>query len=143
MPTRISARRLIRPSPAATFDVVIATYGRIRIVAEAFAGKTGQFIGIGGFPAYRGFFVRPPISQSVCRSRFPRLPPPFRAKRRHRFSYLIASTEQAVLGVHPRGAYFRYPYVYGPYQLVPREWCVIRRILDRRPFMILADGGLT
>src|SRR5262249_32035045 len=26
------------------FDVVIATYGRIRIVAEAFAGKTGQFI---------------------------------------------------------------------------------------------------
>jgi len=32
--------------------------------------------------------------------------------------------------------------VYGPYQLIPREWCVIRRVLDRRPFMILADGGL-
>src|ERR1700685_4273378 len=40
-----------------TFDVVIATYGRIRVVAEAFAGKTGQFIGIGGVPAYRGYFV--------------------------------------------------------------------------------------
>ena len=60
----------------------------------------------------------------------------------HRFSYLIASTEQAVLAAHPRGAVYRYPYVYGPYQLVPREWCVIRRVLDRRPFMILADGGL-
>src|SRR6185437_8749619 len=39
------------------FDVVIATYGRIRVIAEAFAGKTAQFIGIGGVPSYRGYFV--------------------------------------------------------------------------------------
>src|SRR5258708_32752584 len=38
-----------------TFDVVIATYGRIRVIAEAFAGRTPQFIGIGGVPSYRGF----------------------------------------------------------------------------------------
>src|ERR1700692_705404 len=31
-----------------TFDVVIATYGRIRFVAEALAGKTPCFIAIGG-----------------------------------------------------------------------------------------------
>jgi nucleoside-diphosphate-sugar epimerase len=60
-----------------------------------------------------------------------------------RFSYLIAMTEQAVLECHPTAAYFRYPYVYGPYQLVPREWCVLRRILDKRPHIILPDGGLT
>ena len=60
-----------------------------------------------------------------------------------RFAYLIAQTEQAVLEYHPTAAYFRYPYVYGPYQLIPREWCVIRRILDKRPHMIVADGGLT
>jgi len=30
------------------FDVVIATYGRIRILAEALTGRTGQFIAIGG-----------------------------------------------------------------------------------------------
>ncbi len=38
------------------FDVVIATYGRIRILAEALTGRTGQFIAIGGVPAYRGYF---------------------------------------------------------------------------------------
>ena len=30
-----------------TFDVVIATYGRIRMIAEALVGKVGQFIAIG------------------------------------------------------------------------------------------------
>src|SRR5262249_7686630 len=40
-----------------TFDVVIATYGRIRVIAEALAGRTGQFIAIGGVPSYRGYFV--------------------------------------------------------------------------------------
>src|SRR5919202_1497911 len=59
-----------------------------------------------------------------------------------RFSYLIAITEQAVLEAHPTAAHFRYPYVYGPYQLVPREWCIMRRILDKRPYIILPDGGL-
>src|SRR5690348_3986455 len=39
-----------------TFDVVIATYGRIRVIAEAMEGKAGQFIAIGGVPAYRGYF---------------------------------------------------------------------------------------
>src|SRR5262249_57062729 len=40
-------------------------------------------------------------------------------------------------------AHFRYPYVYGPYQLVPREWLVVRRVLDGRRRMIVADDGLT
>jgi dTDP-D-glucose 4,6-dehydratase len=26
---------------------------------------------------------------------------------------------------------------------MPREWCLVRRILDGRPFVILPDGGLT
>lgn len=42
---------------------------------------------------------------------------------------------------HPTATHFRYPYVYGPRQLVPREWCVVRRILDGRRQIVLADGG--
>jgi nucleoside-diphosphate-sugar epimerase len=136
-------RETIDPAIAGrTFDVVIATYGRIRVVAEAFAGKTGQFIGIGGVPAYRGYFdplVNFPTGLPIP---VPEDAPTVQTEAEQRFSYLIASTEQAVLAAHPRGAVYRYPYVYGPYQLIPREWCVIRRILDRRPFMILSEGGL-
>ncbi|MGI9596821.1 MAG: NAD-dependent epimerase/dehydratase family protein, partial [Acidimicrobiales bacterium] len=31
----------------------------------------------------------------------------------------------------------------GPRQLIPREWPMVRRALDRRPVLIVADGGLT
>ena len=45
--------------------------------------------------------------------------------------YRIVRTEQAVFAAHPNAAHFRYPYLYGPYQPAPREWTIVRRILDR------------
>jgi nucleoside-diphosphate-sugar epimerase len=57
--------------------------------------------------------------------------------------YRVARTEEAVLESHPEGTIFRYPYAYGPYQLVPREWSVVRRILDGRHRMVIPDDGLT
>jgi len=106
-------RETIDPAIAGrTFDVVIATYGRIRVVAEAFAGKAGQFIGIGGVPSYRGYFdplVNFPTGLPIP---VPEDAPTVQSEAEQRFSYLIASTEQAVLSAHPRGAVYRYPYVY-------------------------------
>jgi nucleoside-diphosphate-sugar epimerase len=125
-----------------TFDVVIATYGRIRVIAEAFAGKTPQFIGIGGVPSYRGFmdpYVNFPVGLPIP---VPETAQLVQSEAESRFSYLIKTTEDAVLAAHPRGSMYRYPYVYGPYQLLPREWCVVRRALDKRPFIILSEGGL-
>jgi nucleoside-diphosphate-sugar epimerase len=125
------------------FDVVIATYGRIRVLAEALQGRTGQFIAVGGVPAYRGYFNPSAYFPPGLPIPVPETAPTVQnEEEENRFSYLIASTERAVLAAHPNGAVYRYPYVYGPYQLLPREWCVIRRVLDQRPFMILADGGL-
>ena len=46
-------------------------------------------------------------------------------------SYRIGRTEQLLFDTHPTATHFRYPYVYGPRQLAPREWCVVRRILER------------
>src|SRR4029450_8546280 len=48
-----------------------------------------------------------------------------------------------VFAHHPRAAHFRYPYVYGPYQVVPREWSIVRRVLDGRRRIVVADDCLT
>src|SRR5215469_17867856 len=54
----------------------------------------------------------------------------------------VVQTEQAVFDHHPHATHFRYPLLYGPYQVAPREWCIVRRILDGRP-IIMPDDGLT
>ncbi len=130
-----------------TFDVAIATYGRLRLVAEALWDKTPRFIGVGGFPVYRGLLepqanfpqgLKVPVSETDLTAQSEADGP---------FAYKIAQTEAAIMRGHELGkfqvTFFRYPLVYGPYQVAPSEWCVIRRILDKRPFVILPDGGLT
>jgi nucleoside-diphosphate-sugar epimerase len=125
-----------------TFDVAIASYGRLRSVAEVLRGRVGRLLSIGGVPVYRGFFD--PAVHSP-----PGLPVPTRedadlaTEADDGKSYRIGRTEQMLFDLHPTATHFRYPYVYGPRQLAPREWCVIRRILDRRPFLILPDDGLS
>lgn len=125
------------------FDLAVVTYGRIRFIAEALVGKIERFVGVGGVASYRGYMDPAMLSPVGLKVAVSEDAPVVESEAELRFAYLIAQTEQAVLEYHPTAAYFRYPYVYGPYQLVPREWCVIRRILDQRPHMIVADGGLT
>lgn len=125
-----------------TFDIAIASYGRLRAIAAVLQGRVGRLLSIGGAPVYRGFFD-PAVHQP------PGLPVPTRedadlaSEADDGKSYRIGRTEQLLFDKHPTATHFRYPYVYGPRQLAPREWCVIRRILDRRPFLILPDDGLS
>lgn len=125
------------------FDICVASYGRLRFVAQALVGKTGRFIALGA-SSYRG------ISAPDCN--FPRgetLPIPewrpfAESEAENRFSFLIAQAERRVFELHPDATYIRIPpFPYGPHQVRPREWLIIKRILDRRPFIILPDGGLT
>src|SRR5437016_4251387 len=69
--------------------------------------------------------------------------PTVQAPREDEKGFRIARTEELVFERQPLATHFRYPYVYGPYQLVPREWLVVRRVLDGRQRMIVADDGLT
>lgn len=126
-----------------TFDLAVVTYGRIRFLAEALVGKIGRFVGVGGVASYRGYMDPTVLSPVGLKVSVDEKAPVVDNEEELRFAYLIAETEKVVLDCHPTAAYFRYPYVYGPYQLVPREWCVIRRILDKRPHIVVADGGLT
>lgn len=125
------------------FDLCVATYGRLRANAELMKGRCERFVSVGGVPAYRGFMnpelftpagLPVPVAEDAARV----LEPAEDEK-----GYRIARTEKAVFAHHPTAAHFRYPYVYGPHQLVPREWCVVRRILDGRRQIILPEGGLT
>ena len=144
------------------FDVVFAMYGRLRMLVEVLAGRTPRLFSVGGVPVYPGF--------SADEDRFPsgmRFPsaeehafPPLAGDNAHGTSRhsrpgrprdpnnldkvdKIIASEALVFDVHPHATHFRYPYIYGPNQVVPKEWSVVKRALDGRTHLILADGGRT
>jgi nucleoside-diphosphate-sugar epimerase len=125
-----------------TFDVVFAMYGRLRMVTEVLVGRTPRLFSIGGVPVYRGF-----ANSAEC------FPTGMRVPCREQDAGVsddagpkigrIWQSEQLVFDRHPHATHFRYPYIYGPNQVLPREWPIVRRALDRRPHLLVADGGLT
>jgi nucleoside-diphosphate-sugar epimerase len=126
-----------------TFDVTLAMYGRLRRIAALLQGRTGRFVSVGGVPAYRGWmnpwlFDPPGLPVPVAEDA-PTVDEPAEDEK----GYRIVRTEEAVFEHHPTAVHFRYPYVYGPHQLVPREWCIVRRVLDGRERIVVADDGLT
>jgi nucleoside-diphosphate-sugar epimerase len=125
------------------FDLAIASYGRLREVARVLAGRTRRFLGIGGVPLYRGWMRPEDLSPEGLPVPTPEEAPLVEGDAELRKGYRIRLTEEAVFAHHPTATMFRYPHVYGPRQLVPREWCIVRRILDGRRQLILGDGGLT
>lgn len=126
-----------------TWDVVVAMYGRLRRIAELTKGRCGHFVSVGGVPAYRGW-------TDAWQHDPPGLPVPVKEDADlvedptiDEKGYRIVRTERAVFEHHPGAAHFRYPYIYGPHQVVPREWSIVRRILDGRRRIVVADEGLT
>ena len=125
-----------------TFDVVYAMYGRLRDLAPYFVGRCGHFLAVGGIPAYRGY-ARPlelfpqgmlvPVRETAERAV---------DDENVKVSRIVA-TEDVVFDAHPNATMFRYPLIYGPGQINPREWMIVRRVLDGRRRVIVADGGLT
>lgn len=134
------------------FDLVIATYGRLRVVADVFKDRCDRLIGIGAIAAYRGALDAPQAwpygmrlmadeESPLADEPGPRIQPAARAVQK------IVATEQYVRALHEEGrlsvTWFRYPIVYGPGNPRPHEWYVVKRALDGRRRIIVADGGLT
>ncbi|MCP5024973.1 MAG: NAD(P)H-binding protein [Actinomycetia bacterium] len=140
-----------------TYDVVFAMYGRLRMVVDALIEVTPRLFTVGGVPVYPGY--------SNDTDRFPtgmRLPSAEEdafaplgtydettlaevAARGDRSAKVvkIIESEALVFERHPDATHFRYPYIYGPNQVLPKEWPVMKRALDGRRPLILADGGRT
>ena len=125
------------------FDVCVATYGRLRVTAKIMAGKCGKFVSVGGGPAYLGYMNAGTWTPAGMPVPTREDAPLVTREADDAKGFRIARTEERMFALHPTASHFRYPYVYGPYQLVPREWCIVRRIHDRRPFIVLPDDGLT
>lgn len=126
-----------------TFDLAVVMYGRLRDLARLLQGRVSNFVSIGGVGVYRGF-ANPddlfPIGMPV--------PLPYKSDLVGNDEFFgklrrIRETEEVVFSTHPTAIHLRYPQLYGPRQLLPREWPIVRRALDRRPFLIVPDGGLT
>lgn len=128
------------------FDLVLATYGRMRIVADIIKDKTERFIGAGGSAVYAprndprwGPLGQPlQIPEDAPRCDDPSMP---------KFNHLMWVTEETVMQSHRdghyRATYFRYPLLYGPNSPANPDWSIVRRILDgRRRIVIPANGVL-
>tara|TARA_A100001037_G_C15082121_1_gene604814 strand:- start:343 stop:1452 length:1110 start_codon:yes stop_codon:yes gene_type:complete len=129
------------------FDLVVATYGRIRYIAEMIGRHTKRLITVGGAPGYRGVLNPERLYPSGMQIPVPEEAPRVESEEEFRFGYLVRLTEDAVLQGHQRGDYsathFRYPVVYGPRQITPTIWSIMRRAIDGRGFIVLPEGGLT
>lgn len=130
-----------------TFDLVVATYGRIRFVAEVLVGKTPRLITIGGAPLYKGMLAPGTLYPAGLQVPLGEDAPKVESEAAFRFGYLVRITEEAVMQHHAAGHYvathLRYPVVYGPRQIQPTTWHVMRRVLDGRRHIVMPDGGLT
>ncbi|MDY6855756.1 MAG: hypothetical protein SWO11_13835 [Thermodesulfobacteriota bacterium] len=140
---------------ARTFGIVIVMYGRLRYIAEVMRERTERLICAGGAAVYRRWLhprqnPNPADSSFLIPENAPLVtsPEPDGLERDafFRFSNLLANTELNVMEHHHLGYYkasiCSFPMIYGPRQLIPGEWSIIRRILDGRKRLIVADGGL-
>jgi nucleoside-diphosphate-sugar epimerase len=129
------------------WDVVLATYGRLKIVSEVLSTRCDHFVGVSGVPVYRGMVEpdknRPYGMQVLAREDGPKAD---ELAEPSRFGSMILNAERSVFAAGERAGIatstVRYPQIYGPRNIVPWEWAVIRRVADGRRQMILPDDGL-
>jgi nucleoside-diphosphate-sugar epimerase len=129
-----------------SFDLVVAMYGRLRLIADAMRGRCGQFIGISGTVVWENAIehqVMPRGMKVLASESDPRADTHGVAPR---LASAVLKAEHAVLenaaAGHYQGSVLRYPRLYGPHDVVPREWSVIKRIRDGRPHILVPDSGL-
>lgn len=125
------------------WDLTVVMYGRLRRIAEYMQNRTDRFVSVGGVPAIRGWMnpwlfnpegLPVPVDETA---------PVVGSAEEDEKGWRVAETEKMVFAAQPNAIHFRYPYAYGPLQVVPREWSIVRRIRDGRRQIIVADDGLT
>src|SRR5207344_3406742 len=106
-----------------TFDVAAVLYGRLRDLVVLLGGRVGKLVTVGGVPALKGYGDPYALTPPGLRIPTTEVSPTIDADgASNRKTNKIVETERAVFASHPNATHFRYPLVYGPHQLLPREW---------------------
>jgi nucleoside-diphosphate-sugar epimerase len=133
-----------------TFDLVVAQYGRLRIVADVLKGRTGRVVAVGGATALFaasederwGPMQRPALFPDTSTVYVRDAGQDGRTK----LGLRMVEAMQTLFDHHAAGAYSAtyvgYPVNYGPRTPGPYDWAVVRRILDGRRSFVIADGGI-
>ena len=125
------------------WDIAVCSYGKLRALATTLAKRTKRLVAITGQPVYRDL-IRPTPGGVIA------LPVREYAQRQYdatNYTGKVAIGEDQLMEQHGRGDFemviLRYPGVFGPRTGTNHEWAVMRRILDKRPFMILPHDGMS
>lgn len=127
------------------WDLVVASYGRLKLAVEVLKGRTGRVVAMGGGPLAsredpRWGPLGPAANLDEVRGLQEETP------ERNKLGYQMAQAEQALFGAHREGHFnatqIGYPILYGPRQPGSADWSVVRRVLDKRQHLIIADGGI-
>jgi nucleoside-diphosphate-sugar epimerase len=141
-------RETLEPAVAGrVYDVVVAQYGRLRVVADVFAGRTERLIAIGSATGIFadehderwGALGRPAVIRDASEVY---VDSPDVDKLRFRMVESMRILMDHHAKGHYKATYIGYPLLYGPRQPKPLEWTIVRRLLDGRDRLIIADGGL-
>jgi nucleoside-diphosphate-sugar epimerase len=134
---------------AETWDLVVAQYGRLRIVANVFKGRTERLVAIGGATALFagdederwGGTGRPTLFPDTSTIYHREL----REDGSNKLGLRMVEAMQTLFDNHAAGAYaatyIGYPLNYGPRTPGPYDWSIVRRVLDGRKAFVVADGG--
>lgn len=134
------------------FDLAIAMYGVLRNVATALRGKTERLISVGGAaPIFKGWgemtSINPWETTHPTPLSLPEDHPLSTEEGIDRFAGAVRKAERFVMQAHEEGdfnaTHFRYPLVYGPRNICPAEWGILRRVREGRRSLILPGGGST
>lgn len=138
------------------FDTAIASYGRLRYVAQALTGHVEHLIGVTS-TFYPNWIDPPATVRPTSESGQSRdwdviyldEGVPMRVETPldpvGKFGARVVETDTALQWGNQHGDYIgtilRYPRIYGPRQPGATEWSIIRRLLDGRERIIVPEGG--
>ena len=130
-----------------SWDLVVASYGRLRVIVDVFKGRTGRLVAASGAtggtasaddPRW-GAIGRPGLMDEDAALAE-------RDVSRGKLAWRIAEAEAALFEAHRQAHYsvtlMAYPLLYGPRQPGALDWTIVRRALDGRKRFIIADGGI-